>query len=129
MSCDNEPLNKEEIKEVFRPKNDGHLSKEDLYKIKEIVEKVPAKTQEEKELEKALMEVLTKSIDISQFPPDNKAEVLALSFIGYMAKPIGISEELYKKCLKAFEDNRGKIQQEKDAILQAIEDAENNAKS
>ena len=61
---------------------DGPMSEEDINKIKEVVESEQAKTEEEKELEKALMDVLTKSIDISTFPSEKKAEVLALSFIG-----------------------------------------------
>ena len=74
------------------------------------------------EREKALRKYLKTPKDIAYESNENKASTLALHFIGYIAKPIGISDKLYKKCLEAFNNNRGKCELEIEAILKILED-------
>lgn len=59
--------------------------------------------------------------DISQEDNEEKATIIGLYFIGYIAKPTGISDELLKKCVDAFNANRGKCEQEVEAILKILE--------
>jgi hypothetical protein len=61
------------------------------------------------------MDTVTKK-DISSLPKEEQAKIIALHFIGYLAKPKGINEELYIKCLIAFNANRGKVEEETKAI-------------
>jgi len=67
-----------------------------------------------------LKKFLAISKDISNESNEEKAGILALHFIGYLAKPIGISDTLYKKCVEAFNDNRGKVEWEIKAILKIL---------
>ncbi len=62
--------------------------------------------------------------DISSMNYEDKANVLALHFIGYVAKPKGIDEATYKKCIEAFDNNRGKTEKEAEAILKVLKDEE-----
>lgn len=59
-------------------------------------------------------------VDLTNHSDKDKANLLALHFIGYLAKPTGIYEELYKKCAKAFDEHRGKVEWEKEAILKVL---------
>jgi len=71
----------------------------------------------DKELMEAIMSAMSTPKDISEKSNYDKANILALSFIGYVTKPVGISEEIYQKCVKAFQDcTAGKIEREIDAI-------------
>jgi len=73
----------------------------------------------------ALLKHISEPIDISQKDNNMKASTLALSFIGYVAKPVGISEELYQKCVEAFRNcNAGKIEKEIEAIQKVLEENE-----
>lgn len=58
--------------------------------------------------------------DISSMGYEDKANTLALHFIGYVAKPKGIDNTIYKKCLDAFNNNRGKVEKEAEAILKVL---------
>lgn len=58
--------------------------------------------------------------DISLFSLEEQANVLTLHFIGYLAKPIGIDDNKYKKCLEAFSNSRGKIEWESEAVLNVL---------
>ena len=76
--------------------------------------------------DKELMDAISSAIgtprDISCKNNYEKANILALSFIGYVAKPVGISEEIYEKCVKAFQNcTAGKIEKEIEAIQQALD--------
>lgn len=59
--------------------------------------------------------------DLTSLPNEEKADTLALHFIGYLAKPLGIDNIIYKRCLEAFNNNRGKTEKEADAILKVLE--------
>jgi hypothetical protein len=66
-----------------------------------------------KELEKQLRTPR----DISKESLETQASLLTLAFIGYIAIPTGISKELLEKCCEAFNNNRGKLEWEMEAIL------------
>jgi len=61
-------------------------------------------------------------IDISNLSLEEQADIITLSFIGYIARPTGISKELLEKCLEAFSNNRGKVEREKEAILKVLKE-------
>lgn len=60
--------------------------------------------------------------DISNLPLEEQANIITLAFIGYCAKPIGISKELLEKCCEAFNNNRGKIEKEAEAVLKVLKE-------
>lgn len=74
---------------------------------------------EEQQLEDLKKFMLTPQ-DISSRNYEERANVLALHFIGYVAKPRGIDEIIYKKCLEAFNNNRGQVEKEAGAILKVL---------
>ena len=80
-----------------------------------------------KEIMDAVIKAMTTPMDISKKSNYDKANTLALSFIGYVAKPIGISEELYQLCVKAFQEcTAGKIEREIEAIQKVLDENEGN---
>ena len=52
---------------------------------------------------------------------EEQASIMTLHFIGYIAKPIGIPEELYKECLSAFNNHRGKVEWEEESVLKVLQ--------
>jgi hypothetical protein len=60
--------------------------------------------------------------DIFNLSLEEQTNIITLSFIGYVAKPVGISKELLEKCVKAFNEDRGKIEKESNAILKVLEE-------
>ena len=58
--------------------------------------------------------------DLTNCVPEDQASILALHFIGYIAKPTGISDDLYRRCIQAFNDHRGKVEWEIEAILKVL---------
>lgn len=66
--------------------------------------------------------------DISKESLEKQASILTLAFIGYIAIPIGISKELLEKCCKAFNNNRGKVEWEEEAILTVLKENKNGNK-
>ena len=78
---------------------------------------------------KDLKKFLATPRDISNKTNEEKAGVLTLHFIDYLAKPKGIDDKLYEKCVRAFNDNRGKIEWEIEAVLKVLdENGKNNKK-
>lgn len=73
-----------------------------------------------------LLKVLRTPVDISQKSNEEKAGTITLFFIGYIAKPIGISDELLQKCVEAFNDNRGKVEWEIAAVLKVLNSTKEN---
>ena len=69
-----------------------------------------------------LIEHLKKPRDLSNASLEDKAGILTLHFIGYVAKPIGVSDAVYKKALEAFNNNRGKVEWEEAAVLKALQE-------
>jgi len=68
-----------------------------------------------------LMAILKTPVDLTKVSNVKIAEILTLHFIGYLAKPIGISEELYLKCLESFNNNnRGKVERETEVVLMVL---------
>lgn len=59
--------------------------------------------------------------DLSKATNKSKAEILTLHFIGFVAKPTGISQRIYLLCLEAFNSNRGKTELEIEAVLRVLE--------
>jgi len=64
--------------------------------------------------------------DISEASIKDKANILTLHFIGFIAKPIGISDTIYEKCLESFNDNRGQLEWEMEAILEVLKENKND---
>ena len=60
--------------------------------------------------------------DWDELNNESRATTLVLSFIGYVARPKNIPEALLEKCVEAFNANRGKVQWEEKAVLEAIEE-------
>jgi len=58
--------------------------------------------------------------DINSMDYEEKANILVLHFIGYVAKPKGMEDMTYKKCLDAFNNNRGKTEKEAEDILKVL---------
>lgn len=77
------------------------------------------------EVEKRLNKFFNESVDLTNTDNSHKASMLTLHFIGYIAKPTGITEDVYLKCLDAFNSHRGKFQWEEKAILDVLESCEN----
>ena len=67
-----------------------------------------------------LKKFLRQPVDLTTKTIKDKASILALHFVGYIAKPTGIYEELYKKCMEAFNDHGGKMEWEEEAILKVL---------
>lgn len=70
--------------------------------------------------EQALKDHLNKPQDISSKPLKDQADILTLAFIGMIAMPIGISKEVLEKCCEAFNNNRGQVEWEAEAILEVL---------
>lgn len=70
--------------------------------------------------EEDLKKHLSTPKDISMKSNEDKAAILTLHFIGYLAKPIGIDDILYRRCLEAFNNNRGKVEWEEEAVLKIL---------
>ncbi len=71
-----------------------------------------------------LKKFLSAPKDISKSTNLEKASTLALHFIGYIARPVGIDEELYNDCLNAFCNHRGKFEWEEKAIYDTLQENE-----
>lgn len=67
-------------------------------------------------------------VDLSKATIEKKTDILTLHFIGYLVKPLGIEETLYKECLLAFCDNRGKYEWEAEAIRKVLLEKESKEK-
>lgn len=63
--------------------------------------------------------------DIINESLENQANILTLHFIGFIPKPIGISNDTYSKCLEAFSNNRGQFEWEMEAVLEILKEYEN----
>ena len=50
-----------------------------------------------------------------------RADTLVLSFIGYVARPKNIPHDVLEKCIEAFNNNRGKVERETEAVLKVLE--------
>jgi len=61
--------------------------------------------------------------DISKLSLEEQASIITLFFIGYIVKPIGISDELLKKCGETFDKNRGKVEWEEAAVLTILKES------
>lgn len=75
-----------------------------------------------------LMKRLSTPRDISKMSLEEQASIITLSFIGYLARPVGISKELLEKCCEAFNNNRGKVEWEEEAILKVLKEDNKNEK-
>ena len=56
----------------------------------------------------------------SEIKLKDRATTLVLSFIGYIARPKNISPTILEKAIEAFNNNRGKIEIEIEAVEKAI---------
>ena len=74
-----------------------------------------------KDIVEHLLSVLKTPKDISKMSNRDKASIIALYFIGYVAKPTGISDVLLQKCADAFNDNRGKVEKEIESVFKILE--------
>ena len=73
-------------------------------------------------IEKDLIKALNTPRDWNEMDNEQRASVLALSFIGYVVRPKNIPKDILEKCAKAFNDNRGKVEWETEAILKVLEE-------
>jgi len=71
--------------------------------------------------EEGLKKYLAIPKDLTDASIDDKAGILTLHFIGYVAKPKGISDDVYKKCVEAFNSHRGKMEWEEAAVKKVLE--------
>lgn len=84
-------------------------------------EKVAAETQSNPDDRMADLEkFLKKRIDFNTV--SDKAQVLVLHFIGFIPKPINIPDDVYKAAMEAFSNNRGKVEQEEEAVAKVLSD-------
>lgn len=58
----------------------------------------------------------------AELDKERRAGVLVLSFIGYCARPSGIPEATLEKAIEAFNNNRGKVENEEKAVYEAIKE-------
>ena len=59
--------------------------------------------------------------DWNKLSNENRANILVLSFIGYVVRPKNIPKETLEKCVKVNNNNRGKTETEVDAVLKVLE--------
>jgi hypothetical protein len=67
-----------------------------------------------------LEKMMRTPVDISTLPLEERANILTLHFIGYLAKPNGINEKVYNNCMEAFSSKRGKVEWETEAVLNIL---------
>jgi len=60
--------------------------------------------------------------DISNDSLEKQAITITLAFIGFIAIPTGISKELLEKCCEAFNNNRGQVEWEEEAVLKVLKE-------
>ena len=60
--------------------------------------------------------------DISKESLEKQAITITLAFIGFIAIPTGISKELLEKCCEAFNNNRGQVEWEEEAVLKVLKE-------
>jgi hypothetical protein len=93
--------------------------KEFLTSVDQLV-KQTKENDTKKKMEEEFNQYLLTPKDITSCSFKEKATILTLHFIGYLVKPIGIEEDLYKLCLLAFCENRGKIEIEENSVYTVI---------
>ena len=69
-----------------------------------------------------LKKFLMTSKDWTIMSNEDRANTLVLSFIGYVARPKNIPKETLEKCIEAFNNNRGKVEIEIEAVLKVLEE-------
>lgn len=67
-----------------------------------------------------LLKVLNTPIDLASKNLNEQAGLLALHFAGMIAKPTGLSEQIYEKCLEARNKSLPKIEREEEAIYKVL---------
>lgn len=60
--------------------------------------------------------------DWNTINPKDRANILVLSFIGYVARPKNIPKETLEIAIEAFNNNRGKVEKEVEAVEQAFKE-------
>jgi len=81
-------------------------------------------TKRSDEMIKDVEKFLQTPRDISGMDLVEQADIITLSFIGYTARPTGISKELLEKCCDAFNNHRGTVEWEIEAVLKVLEEAQ-----
>lgn len=71
---------------------------------------------------KELEEHLRKPVDFNSLPDTDKAGILTLHFIGFIAKPLNVPDDVYKAAAEAFDSHRGKTEWEEEAVAKALTD-------
>jgi len=59
--------------------------------------------------------------DWNKLTLEDKAGILVLSFIGYIARPKNIPLNILEQCITAFNNNRGKTEKEIEAVYKVLE--------
>ena len=69
-----------------------------------------------------IQKILRTPKDWNKMDKKDQASTLALSFIGMIARPKNIPADLLEKCVEAFNNNRGKIEWEIQAIQEVLDE-------
>lgn len=85
--------------------------------LQEVRERIAEKKK--KQLEDVKKQLRT-PFDVTGKTPHEKASLLCLSFIGYVARPKGLTEQEIRVAVDAFNNNRGKIEWEIEAVEKAL---------
>lgn len=67
-----------------------------------------------------LIKYLTTPKDWSEIKSEDRATILVLSFIGYVARPKNIPKDVLEKAVEAFNNNRGKVEIEIEEVNKVI---------
>ena len=65
-------------------------------------------------------------LDWNAIEENRRAGILVLSLIGYLARPKDIPEGVLKRCIEAFNNNRGRVEKEEEAIQEVLNEIRNN---
>ena len=67
-----------------------------------------------------LIKNLSTPKDWNDIKAEDKASILTLSFIGYIARPKNIPQDILEKAVEAFNNNRGKVEIEIEAVEKVL---------
>jgi hypothetical protein len=72
------------------------------------------------QFEEDLKKYLSTPKDWAILNNEERAEALVLSFIGYITRPKNIPKDVLEKCIEVFNNNRGKVENEIEAVFKIL---------